>query len=488
MNINFNAFFRVIGLATFLMSGAMVIPLIVAIYYNEATSIQAFLCTIFFCVSIGIIIKKFLKPSEKTMTMRDSFFIVPIFWILASAISASPFVMQGCIPNPIHAFFETTSGLTTTGSSILKDVECLPKSMLYWRSFTHWLGGMGILIFMLALLPSIGMKGNALAAAESPGPTMDKLTPKISDSAKNLYKMYTVFTAIMIVILMLCGMNFFDASTHAFGSIGTGGFGIYNNSIAHYKSPLIEWIIAGFMIFSGINFNLYYYALTKRNGYKILLKDEEFRFYIIIILLATITVAANLFASGIHDIFTSLRAAFFQVASIMTTTGYSSEDFNLWPTFSKLMLIILMIIGGCSSSTSGGIKVTRILTMLKLIKRGIQVQLHPNAIISIKMNEKKLSIDSINLIMSMIFLHMALVSIATLFVCLNGYDIITSFTACLSCIGSVGPGFNLVGPASNFSIFSEPILMLLSMLMIAGRLELYTFIMMFVPHFWKQDI
>ena len=285
MNINFNAFFRVIGLATFLMSGAMVIPLIVAIYYNEATSIQAFLCTIFFCVSIGIIIKKFLKPSEKTMTMRDSFFIVPIFWILASAISASPFVMQGCIPNPIHAFFETTSGLTTTGSSILKDVECLPKSMLYWRSFTHWLGGMGILIFMLALLPSIGMKGNALAAAESPGPTMDKLTPKISDSAKNLYKMYTVFTAIMIVILMLCGMNFFDASTHAFGSIGTGGFGIYNNSIAHYKSPLIEWIIAGFMIFSGINFNLYYYALTKKNGYKILLKDEEFRFYIIIILL-----------------------------------------------------------------------------------------------------------------------------------------------------------------------------------------------------------
>lgn len=488
MNINFNAFFRVIGLALLLMSGALLIPLAVAIYYNETTSIKAFFTVIFISAALGIIIKSITKSSNKTLTMRDSFFIVPLFWILTSVISAAPFVIQGCIPNPISAFFETTSGLTTTGSSVLKDVELLPKSMLYWRSFTHWLGGMGILIFMLALLPSIGLTSNALAAAEAPGPTMDKLTPKISDTAKNLYSMYSILTVLMIAILMFLGMDFFDASVHTFGSIGTGGFSVYNNSIAHYNNPTIELAIAGFMILSGINFNLYFYSITKKDGYKILLKDEEFRFYIIIIVCATFAIATNLFKSGLYDIITSLRASFFQVASIITTAGYSTEDFNLWPTFSKIIIIVLMIIGGCSSSTSGGIKVVRILTMLKLIKRGIQVQLHPNAIISIKMNEKKLSIDSINLIMSMIFLHMALVSITTLLVCLDGYDIVTSFSACISCIGNVGPGLNLVGPASNFSIFSDPVLFLLSMLMIAGRLELYTFIMVFLPHFWKQDI
>ena len=488
MNINFNAFFRVIGLAMFLMSGAMLIPLSVSLYYAEWDSAKAFSATVLSCIIIGLVIKTVAKPLKKTLTMRDSFFIVPRFWILVSLISSVPFLIQGCIKSPVSAFFEMTSGLTTTGASVLQNIEILPKSMLYWRSFTHWLGGMGILIFMLALLPSIGLNSNALAAAEAPGPTMDKLTPKISDSARNLYIMYSIFTIAMIVILMLLGMSFFDASTHAFGSIGTGGFGIYNDSIAHYASPAIEWAIALFMVFAGVNFNLYYYTITKKGGYKILFKDEEFRFYIILIVLATLAIAADLFKSGFHDFLTSLRASFFQVASIITTTGYSSEDFNLWPAFSKMILIILMIIGGCSSSTSGGIKVVRILTMLKLIKRGIQVQLHPNAIISIKMNEKKLSIDTINLIMSMIFLHMALVGISTLFVCIDGHDIITSFTATLACIGNVGPGFNLVGPESNYSIFSEPILLLLSMLMIAGRLELYTFIMVFIPHFWKQDI
>ncbi|MGP1569840.1 MAG: TrkH family potassium uptake protein [Eubacteriales bacterium] len=488
MNINFNAFVRVLGLSMFLMSGAMLIPLIAAFYYNETGCIKAFLSVMAICITLGTFTKFFVKSSKKNLTMRDSFLIVPIFWIIASIISSAPFIIEGCIKNPIFAFFEMTSGLTTTGSSVLADVEALPKSMLYWRSFTHWLGGMGILIFMLALLPSIGITGNALAAAEAPGPTMDKLTPKISDTARNLYRMYTIFTIVMIVILMLCGMTFFDASAHAFGSIGTGGFGLYNNSISHYQSPLIEWIIAGFMVFSGINFNLYFYALTKKNGYKILFKDEEFKFYIILIALATFAITVNLFKSGLNDIFAALRTSFFQVASIITTTGYATQDFNLWPTFSKMILIILMIIGGCSSSTSGGIKVVRILTMLKLIKRGIQVQLHPNAIISIKMNEKKLSIDSINLIMSMIFLHIAIVSMSTLIVSLNGYDIITSFTACLACIGNIGPGFNLVGPCATFNIFSEPVLFLLSMLMIAGRLELYTFIMIFVPHFWKQDI
>lgn len=488
MNINFKAFIHVIGLLLLIMAFTLLVPLAVAIYYNELASIKAFVLVIVFCAIFGTFMKKTSKLNKGNLNLRDSFLIVPIFWILASIIGAAPFVLSGAISEPVFAFFESSSGLTTTGSSILADVEALPKSMLYWRSFTHWLGGMGILIFMLALLPSFGIGGNVLAAAEAPGPTMDKLTPKISDTAKHLYLVYTLFTLLMIFILMLCGMNFFDASTHAFGSIGTGGFGIYNDSLAHFASPLIEFIIGFFMVASGVNFNLYYYSLTKKSGYKTLLKDEEFRFYILIISISTILISVDLFAKNLHGIFDSVRYSFFQVASIITTTGFATEDFNLWPTFSKMVLLILMLIGGCSSSTSGGVKVVRILILLKLIKRGLQVQLHPNAIISIKLNDRRLSIDTINLILSMVFLHIALVFVSTLLICLNGYDLISSFTACLACIGSIGPGFDLVGPTSNFSMFSKPILLLLSMLMIAGRLELYTFFMIFVPHFWKKNI
>lgn len=488
MNINLNAFLKVISLSMILMSMTLAVPLLVAIYYKESDCIRSFLIVMAISFSLGFLIKGASKPQLKTLKLWDSFFIVPIFWIFTSIIAAAPFVIQGCISNPVYAFFEAASGLSTTGSSILSEIESLPRSMLYWRSFTHWIGGMGILIFMLALLPSIGISGNALAAAEAPGPTMDKLTPKISDTAKQLYKIYTVFTAIMIAILMFLGLDFFDASTHAFGSIGTGGFSIYNDSIAHYQNSTVEITISFFMLFAAINFNLYYYALTKKGGYKTLIKDEELRFFILIVIISTLAIAINLTSSGIHEFLTALKNSFFHVTAIITTTGYATDNFNLWPSFSKIILIMLMISGGCSASTSGGLKVVRILTMFKLIKRGIHVQLHPNAIISIKMNDKKLSIDSINMIMSMIFLHFALVILSTLIICLNGYDIVSSFTAAVSCLSNVGPGLNLIGPTSNFSVFSEPVLLLLSMLMIAGRLEIYTFIMVFVPHFWKQDV
>lgn len=486
MNLNFKAFFRSIGMLFLVMGITMLIPTAVSLIYMEYEVTATFVCTVVPMILAGLTIHKVIIPDSHNLTVRDGFLIVPIWWIAASVIGAIPMVASGAMTNPIDAFFEMASGLTTTGASVLSDIESLPRSILYWRSFTHWIGGMGILIFAVAVLPSLGMGANILASAEAPGPTMDKITPKMSDTAKNLYKIYGALTVIQMGLHMMTGMDWYDASTNAFATLGTGGFSPYNESIVHFGSFATEMIIGVFMILAGVNFNLYYYALIKENGIKSLLKDEEFKLYISFIGITTLLMAANLFFNNVYKMGEALRFSFFQVSSIITTTGFCSADYDMWPAFSKLLLVMLMFVGGCSSSTGGGIKVIRILVIMKLIKRGIQVQLHPNAIISIKVNDKKLSIDNINLIASMMFLHIVVVAVSTILVSLDGTDLISAFTAVLACIGNIGPGLNLVGPTMNFSLFSEPVTLLLSVLMIAGRLELYTFFMIFVPAFWQK--
>lgn len=488
MNLNIKAFIRSLGVLMMVMGAAMVLPLIVSAIYNEVDIIIAFIYTIVPVSLIGFLIYHKVVPSQTHLTVRDGFLIVSVSWILASIISAVPFVLSGAIPNIFDAFFECSSGLTTTGATILTDIESLPKGILFWRAFTHWLGGMGILVFAVALLPSLGIGANILASAEAPGPTMDKITPKISDTAKNLYKIYAIITLLEIILLMFAGMNLFDATTHTFGSVGTGGFSNYNDSIAHFNSVPIEMIITVFMILSGVNFNLYFYSFRKTGGIRNLLADEEFKLYIIIIFVITVLISLNLWFSQTYDnLGQSFRFSIFQTASILTTTGFATANYDVWPTFSKMLIFTLMLIGACSSSTAGGIKVIRFLVVLRLIKRSIQVRLHPNAIISIKINDKKLSIDTVSEIANFIFLHILVVAISTLLVSLNGFDILTNLSAVLTCIGNIGPGFNLVGPVMNFSIFSSPVKLLLSLVMIAGRLELYTFIMLLMPKFWQQD-
>lgn len=488
MNLNIKAFIRSLGVLMMVMGAAMILPLIVSAIYNEVAVMQYFIYTIIPVCLIGFLIYYKVIPSQTNLTVRDGFLIVSVCWILASVISAIPFVLSGAIPNIFDAFFECSSGLTTTGATILTDVEALPKGLLFWRAFTHWLGGMGILVFAVALLPSLGIGANILASAEAPGPTMDKIAPKISDTAKNLYKIYAVITLLEIVLLMMAGMDFFDASTHTFGSVGTGGFSNYNNSVAHFNSVPIEMIITVFMILSGVNFNLYYYSLRKSGGIKNLFADEEFKLYMIIIAVITTLISLNLWFSQTYDnLGQSFRFSVFQTASILTTTGFATANYDVWPTFSKMLIFTLMLIGACSSSTAGGVKVIRFLVVIKLIKRSIQVRLHPNAIISIKINDKKLSIDTVSEIANFIFLHILVVAVSTLLVSLNGFDIITNLSAVLTCIGNIGPGFNLVGPVMNFSIFSNPVKFLLSLIMLAGRLELYTFIVLLMPRFWQQD-
>ncbi|MBN7772027.1 TrkH family potassium uptake protein [Clostridium aminobutyricum] len=488
MNLNFKLFFRSLGALMMVMGGVMIFPLIVSILYNELETAITFIVTIVSTLLIGLVIYFGITPTRTRLTARDGFLIVSVGWILASVVGAIPFIASGAIPNFFDAFFETSSGLTTTGATILKEIESLPKGILFWRSFTNWIGGMGILVFAVAFLPSLGIGANLIAASEAPGPTLDKITPKISDTAKRLYQIYLILTFLEVICLLLAGTNLYDALTHTFGSVGTGGFSNYNDSVAHFNSPLIDGIITTFMLLSAINFNLYFYAFKNKGGIKNLFADSEFKFYLWIVAMAILFITLNLFVTGIYKgIGESLRFSSFQVASILTTTGFMSADYDVWPTFSKMVLLILFCVGGCSSSTGGGIKVIRILVMLKLIGRGIAVRLHPNVIISVKINEKKLSIDTVSSIANFIFLYIATVLVGTILICLEGIDIVTSFSAVLTCIGNVGPGFNLVGPVNNFGFFSSPVKFLLSLFMLAGRLELFTFLMLFTRKFWLYD-
>ncbi len=427
-------------------------------------------------------------PEKMKLTVRDGVLIVSFSWLFASFLGAMPFVLSGAIPDIFSAFFESASGLTTTGASILTDIESLPRGILFWRSFTHWLGGMGILVFAVAVLPSLGVGANIIASAEAPGPTMDKITPKISDTAKNLYLIYGIMTVVEIVLLMMAGLDLFDSLTHAFATMGTGGFSTYNDSIAHFGSATVELIIVVFMVLAGVNFNLYFYAISKPKGLKNMWSDDEFRFYIFIILGAVSLITMNLFFANVYNgLNESLRFSLFQTVSIVTTTGFASSDYETWTTFGKVIIFILFFVGGCSSSTGGGVKVIRVLVLLKLIRRSIQVQIHPHAIINIKVNKEKLSIDTVSSIANFMFLHVIIVGLGTVIISTSGFDFLTSFSSVLTCIGNIGPGFNLVGPSMNFSIYSGFYKACLSFLMIAGRLELFTFIMLFVPKFWGRE-
>ncbi len=486
MNLSLRSVCHITGLVLLVIGLSMLPSLAAAGIYQEVPALLAFLATVLFSAVTGTLLLRFGQKSTSRLKVRDGFLIVTLCWIVSTLLGAVPFMLSGSIPNFFDAFFESCSGFSTTGASILTDVESLPKSILFWRSFTHWIGGMGILIFAIALMPSLGINGQNIAVSEAPGPTLDKITPKMSDTAKALYGTYAIFTVAETILLMFGGMNLFEALTHTFGSVGTGGFGIYNNSVAHFDSVYIDLVISVFMILSGANFNLYYMSLKK--GIRELLTDSEFRFYLLIIAVTTLLISLNLYFCGVYEnLGKSAQFSLFQVSSILTTTGFATTDFNLWPTFSKMLLLMLMFIGGCSSSTGGGVKVVRILVLLKLIKRGIATRLHPNAVVTVKLNNQTVPADTVTAIANHAFLYIAVVFISTLLITLNNFDLVTSFTSVLTCIGNIGPGFELVGPASNFSFYAAPSKLLLSFLMLAGRLELFTLFILLTPRFWNPN-
>ena len=474
------------GIMLLILGASMSAPLLIAFIDGETSAARAFAIVIFLCVFTGFILRRFFNSFRYKFKGRDGFFIVAVSWFTASVVGASPFMISGEIPGFFDAFFESVSGFSTTGSSILTDVEVLPRSILFWRSFTHWLGGMGIIVFITALLPAFGINGQIVASAETTGPTKNKILAKFSDSSKGVYYVYIIMTGAETLLLMLGGLPIYDALIHTFGTVGTGGLSIYNASIGHYNNVYVEIVVAVFMFLAAINFNLFY--MVKKRGVLQIFKDEETKFYTTVTISAGLLIAVYNFISDSFSQFgEKLLNSFFQVISILTTTGYATDDYDVWPTFSKMVLFTLFFIGGCSSSTAGGIKGVRVLIGLKIIRRSISLKIHPSRITPITLNESELSSGTAIKISNFIFTYLFVFFAGTVLLSLNGFDLMTNVSAAASCLGNIGPGFNLVGPTMNFSMFSWFSKFVCSILMIIGRLELYTVLVLFSKYYWNPN-
>ena len=454
---------------------------VVGLIYREKSA-WAIFATMLLCLVIGVPMVLLKRPKQAVFYAKDGFVSVGLSWVALSVMGALPFVISGSIPHPVDALFETVSGFTTTGSSILSDVESLPKCMLFWRSFTHWVGGMGVLVFMLTILPMSGGYHMNLMRAESPGPSVERFVPTVKSTAKILYGIYICLSLLELLLLLVGKMPMFDALTLTFGTAGTGGFGIKNDSIGSYTTYQ-QTVITIFMILFGVNFNVYFLFLLKkiRQG----LKNEELRAYLGIILGAILLITVNI-AGKFGNPFLAFHHAAFQVGSIITTTGYSTVDFNTWPTFSKTVLVLLMFIGASAGSTGGGIKVSRIVILAKSVKKELKQYLHPHSISKIKMDGKPVEHEVVRSINVFLIAYLLIYAVSILIVSLDNFDFTTTFTSVAATINNIGPGLDLVGPAANFGILSVPSKLVLIFDMLAGRLEIFPLLLLFVPDTWRK--
>lgn len=460
----------------------MLLPAGVAALYGE-DCVWAFIAVILPALLFGGCFSASFRPKNKTIYAREGFVIVALSWLIFSAIGAMPFVICGQIPSFIDAFFETVSGFTTTGASILRDVESMSKGLLFWRSFTHWIGGMGILVFIVALLPGVSDRSIHILKAEMPGPIMGKLVPRLKDTAKILYLIYIALTLAQIGLLLAGGMNLFDSVVHTFGTAGTGGFGTKADSVGSY-SPYIQWVIAIFMLIFGINFNLYFLLLRRR--FKDVLRSSELWVYLCIVGIATVLVTANIFPL-FGDFFTALRHGAFQVSTIITTTGYATTNFDLWPTFSKVILLLLMFIGGCAGSTAGGLKVSRVVILFESIKREFRKLLHPRSVGTVKFEGKSLDSGTLSNVKNYFALYMICFFAVFLAISWEPMSLETHFSAAVSCFNNVGPGLGAVGPALSYADYSPFSKLVLSFAMLLGRLEIFPLLLAVFPSVWLKN-
>lgn len=478
--MNYSIIIYIIGMILKLEAVFMLLPSVTALIYREPSGL-AFLAAIVLCLVIGIPLTR-KKPSQKAFYTKEGFVTVALSWLVLSIMGAAPFFISGSIPHPIDALFETVSGFTTTGASILSDVEALPHCMLIWRSFTHWIGGMGVLVFILSLLPLTGGYHMNLMKAESPGPSVSKLAPKVQSTAKILYFIYIVMTIAQIIFLLLGRMPLFDTLCTAFGTAGTGGFGIKNDSMASY-SPYLQNVITVFMILFGVNFNAYFFILTKKFAQAF--KMEEVRYYFGIIAVAILIITFN-----VRHMFGSFGESFqqvaFQVGSIITTTGYATADFNLWPEISRTILVMLMFMGACAGSTGGGIKVSRIVILCKTVRKELHIFLHPNAVKKIKMDGKAIPHEVVRSTNIFFIVYVLLFAGSLFLISFDDLDLITNFTAITATFNNIGPGLELVGPTGNFSVFSYFSKLVMTFDMLAGRLEIFPLLLLFVRDTWRK--
>lgn len=480
--MNYRMIAKIMGYAVLTEAALMLPSMLIALFHREST--YGFLVAVVSLIAAGLVLLS-IKAKNRDIYAREGFVTVALCWIVLSLFGALPFYLEGIVPTYLDALFETVSGFTTTGSSVLTDVEAVPYGLLFWRSFTHWVGGMGVLVFMMAVLPMADNRNMHIMRAEVPGPVVGKLVPKARHSAMILYGIYVALTLIEVIFLMAGGMSLFDAFVHAMGTAGTGGFGIKNNSVAYYDSVYIEMVISVFLILFSINFNLYFFMLT--GNIRAAFKNEELRWFLCIVGASVLVIALN-----IREIYgtigQSLRYSLFQVSSIISTAGFSTADFNQWPELSRALIVTLMFIGACAGSTGGGIKVSRMMILAKSSACEVHHMMHPRSVNLVKLDGKSVSGDVVNNTQVFFILYMFIIVVSTVLVaCFDEWcDFTTNLTSVFTCLSNVGPGLGRIGPLGNFSAFSPLSKIVLILDMLIGRLEIFPMIMLFSHATWKR--
>ena len=475
----------ILGILLLYLGLAMVPALGISIYRGEG-DLAAFALSIAITGGTGLGLYFALRRRDERMSLthKEGFLIVTLAWVLASAFGGLPYLFHGCTPTFADAFFETMSGFTTTGSSVISGLDHLPRGILFWRALTHWIGGMGIIVLSIAILPLLGVGGMQLYKAELPSPVKDKLTPRIADTARRLWAVYVIISTAQFILLLLGGMEPFDAICHTFATMATGGFSTHDASVGHFGSLYVEIVITAFMIIAGMNFTLHYQLFTgnPRRFYA----DEELRFYLLVIVGATALVTINLRMNVYGSLGEALRYASFQVASIITTTGFATANFDAWPVPSKFVLLILMFIGGSAGSTGGAIKCLRFLLIIKHSAKELYRLMHPHAVVVVKLGKTAVPSDIMAGIRSFFFLYLAIAALGTLVLAFLGLDMLTSFSAVATTLGNVGPGFRLINPMTTFAEIPQLGKWILSFFMLLGRLEIFTVLVLLTPEFWKK--
>ena len=480
--MNYRMLSYLFGIIALIEAALLTLPLLVSLIYKESAA--PFLLTIGILLVLGLPLVA-RKPKDKRIYAREGFVAVAGSWILMTLFGALPFVFCGEFPSFVDAFFESVSGFTTTGASILTRIEVLPRGILFWRSFTHWVGGMGVLVFMLALLPADNGRAIHLLRAEVPGPTKDKLVPKMRQTALILYSIYFALTAVLVLLLLCTNMPLYDSLVNAFAVAGTGGFSVLDNSIAGYANPAAEWIIATFMIVFGVNFNIYFLLLIKRLD--AVRKNEELRVFLWLCAISTVVVTINSF-EHFATVADGFRTAYFQVASIVSTTGFTTANYARWPAFSQATLMLLMIVGSCAGSTAGGIKISRVILLIKNAFRNLKQAIRPGSVNVVRLDGDVVEDNTLHAASNYLTLYVLCVILSTLLLAIDGFDLETNLSATLACVNNVGPGFGkIVGPVGNYARLSPLSKIVLCFDMLLGRLEFIPLLAMFAPRTWRKN-
>ena len=472
--------------ALLLIAGVFMISgVVVALIHDERDAVSGFAAAVVITLLAGGSgFVSFRRHRNASLLTRDGFLVVVLSWLVVTAFGALPFVVTGAVPSYTDAFFETTSGFTTTGATILADIESLPYSVLFWRSLTHWLGGMGIVVLTVAILPRLGIGGLKLMRSEAPGPTLDKLTPRVTETAKILWGIYLGLTVLEVAMLLLAGLGWFDALTHTFGTIGTAGFSPRNRSVGSYDSAFVDLVVTVFMLVSAVNFSLYFQAFRGQVGH--LTRNLELRVYVVVFVVAVALVTLSVTGPVYGSFGEGLRFASFQVASILTTTGFTTADFDAWPALAKGVLMTLMLVGGCAGSTAGGVKVIRLVSLFKQGVNELKYLVHPQGIFTLKIGDRPVKKDILYPVAVFFFLYVSLVMVTALIVAASGQDLVTAVSTGLATVGNYGPGFGAIGPSHHYGHYPDLVKWWLSLMMLTGRLEVYSVLVLFTPTFWRQ--